>query len=140
MRRLLSENYRQKSSASNEYYGKLIQGLSEKAELKAILESDGNEAFMEAVGKEENAIRATWEKAIERINKVNRNQAEYLADILDFFFIGRNVYFPLFSFEEGLEKAFSVFLGFIIDLKKKIPTRRALSSCDSQLVAARSTS
>ena len=45
----------------------------------------------------------------------------YLNDVFDFFYVGRNLNYPISTFDGGEERIFCVFLGFIIDKKKKNP-------------------
>src|ERR1019366_8116224 len=49
------------------------------------------------------------------------NRRQYLEKIFKFFFIGRNLYYPIESFTSGNEMIPSVFIGYSIDKKKKNP-------------------
>ena len=57
----------------------------------------------------------------EKIRKTIANQKSNLESILDFFYVGRNLNYPVTSYDAGQELTPAVFLGFIIDTKRKNP-------------------
>lgn len=49
------------------------------------------------------------------------NRQQYLESIFDFFYVGKNLNYPVSSFDQGEQLIPAVFLGVIIDKRKKNP-------------------
>ncbi len=118
-----------------ERYKKIIDSLGDTKEALKF-KSDGDEqGYNEYIkSQKEKAVQAeaTLLETFERNSESKKNTLETL---FDFFYIGRNIYFPLQSLAEGLVNVPAVFLGFSIDLEKsnafipsKIKLRFALAN------------
>ena len=53
--------------------------------------------------------------------KIFYNRRQYMERIFSFFFVSRNLQYPIESYGNGNEFIPAVFLGFVIDKKKKNP-------------------
>lgn len=102
-------------------YDKLIVEIPNEKKIKKIIESGNTELASVQIGirtKELNAARAL---AVEQLQKSQKNKQQYLQRIFNFFTIGRKLYYPVTTFENGKENVLAISLGIKIDAKKKNP-------------------
>jgi hypothetical protein len=103
------------------YYEELISEIPNEKKVKKVLEKDGQSAFQEFVVSRTKELQTAQQAAEEKIRKIFANRQQYLEGLLDFFYVGRNLNYPVESYDKGQELVPAVFLGFIIDQKKKNP-------------------
>lgn len=103
------------------HYEDLINEIQNDKKLKKILEKDGQSAYLEKAKQREMELVNAQKLAEEKIRKTFANREVYLNDVFDFFYVGKNLNYPVSTFDGGEERIFCVFLGFIIDKKKKNP-------------------
>lgn len=77
--------------------------------------------YDEVVHQEEKKLKEAAKLNEDRISKAYAGRKAYMKSILHFFHVGRQVNYPITTFEGGQELIYSVFLGFIIDERKKNP-------------------
>ncbi len=117
----MSERLKEELDENKKHYEALMSGISNEKKLKQILKKDGESAFQEAVKNREVEIRKAEQLSEEKIRKGFNNRQAYLSGIFDFYYVGQNLNYPINSYDSGQELVFAVFLGFIIDIKKKNP-------------------
>jgi hypothetical protein len=103
------------------HYETLMVEIPNEKKLKRILEKEGQQAYQEAVKNRESELEKAQQQSEEKIRKSFANRQVYLSGIFDFFYVGRNLNYPINNYESTQELVFAVFLGFIIDTKKKNP-------------------
>ena len=111
----------QEISENKEHYELLIHEISNEKKLKKILEKEGNTAYQSAVEEKIKELQKAQIASEEKIRKTFSNRQQYLKGAFNFFYVGRNLAYPINSYDAGQELVFAVFLGFIIDKKKKKP-------------------
>jgi hypothetical protein len=103
------------------HYEELMQNIPQEKKIRKIIEKGPAAEAQEAIKGRTDELHKAMNEAEERIKKGFNNRREYLDSIFSAFYIGRNLSYPMTSFEGGQELVPSVFLGFIIDKKKKNP-------------------
>ena len=106
---------------NEKYYQQLIKEIPEEKKILKIKEKQGIEAYDAAIVEREKELQKASDDSRARIEKVFNNRKQYLDGVFKFFYIGRNLLYPINSFEQGNVTVPAVFLGFAIDKKKKNP-------------------
>lgn len=102
------------------HYESAIKEIPNEKKLKKIQEKEGQAAYLKKIKEREQELLNAQKLSDEKIRKSYANRQQYLNDVFDFFYTGKNLNYPV-STMDGEERIFSVFLGFIIDKKKKNP-------------------
>ena len=102
-------------------YAELIRNIPNEKKVKKILKEDGETAYQAAIRTREKELAAAEIASKELTRRTFNNRRQYLTGILDFFYRGRCINFPIETYDKGQELIFSVFIGFMIDRKKKNP-------------------
>jgi len=108
-------------SETEEYYGKLISEIPQEKKALKIRATDGEGAYRKFIEDREKELGGALVKQIEKVKTTFGNRQQYLTSIFKFFFVGKNILYPISTYGEGDIKIKAVFLGFIIDKKKKNP-------------------
>lgn len=111
----------QEISENKEHYELLIREVPNEKKLKKILEKSGDVAYKNAIKERTEELQKAQIASEEKIRKTSSNRQQYLKGAFNFFYVGRNLAYPINSYDAGQELVFAVFLGFIIDKKKKNP-------------------
>jgi hypothetical protein len=102
-------------------YNDLILNIpNEKAMLK-IRDKQGEDAYLMAYAERRKELEGAREAKKEQTKKVLENRKGYLMKMFSFFYVGRSLSYPVETYNNGNELVPSVFLGFVIDTKKKNP-------------------
>ncbi len=102
-------------------YNLLIVNIPHEKKLLKIKEKQGDKAYQAAIKEREEELSKARMAAQVNIEKTYENRRTYLLRMFKFFHVGRKVNYPVESFEQGQQLIPSVFLGFVIDKKKKNP-------------------
>lgn len=102
-------------------YKELIQNIPDEKVMKKIMEKEGEQSFIRACAERKKELEAAWQAKKEQVKKVQDNRRQYLLKMFDFFYVGRNLSYPIETYNNGNELVPAVFLGFVIDNKKKNP-------------------
>ena len=78
-------------------------------------------AYQSAIESRTKELQKAKIESEEKIRKTFSNRQQYLNGTFSFFYAGRNLAYPINSFDAGQELVFAVFLGFIIDKRMKNP-------------------
>lgn len=106
---------------TEEYYEKLIKEIPKEKKALKVQDQDGEAAYQRYIKEREAELTAAAEKQKDKVRTSFANRAQYLNSIFKFFTVGKNLLYPVSTYAEGDVKAKAVFLGFIIDKKKKNP-------------------
>ena len=101
-----------------EKYDALILNVASEKKIRKI---DGEQERLAAIKERENELLTAKDGQLNVIRIKAANRKQYLEKIFKFFYIGRNLKYPIESFTSGNELVPSVFIGYSIDRKKKNP-------------------
>lgn len=100
-------------------YDELIKHIPEEKKIKKL--QPNTPQWLQAVREREQELNAAREAQLQNLTKIFNNRKQYLEKILRFFYVGRNLFYPVETYSSGNELVPAVFLGFVIDKKKKNP-------------------
>lgn len=103
------------------HYEELMQNVPQEKKIQKLIEKGSASEAQEAIKTRTNELHKAMADAEEKIKKAYNHRKLYLESILNSFYVGRNLNYPMSSYDGGQELAPAVFLGFIIDKKKKNP-------------------
>jgi predicted RNA methylase len=103
------------------HYEELMQNVPQEKKIQKLIEKGSATEAQEAIKARTNELHKAMADAEEKIKKTYNHRKLYLESIFNSFYIGRNLNYPMSSYDGGQELAPAVFLGFIIDKKKKNP-------------------
>ena len=106
---------------NEEKYAALIKNVPNEKKVLKILEKEGQGAYQAEIKKREKILKDAEIASIAQIEKVTANRNQYTEGLLKFFHIGRKLNYPVQSYDGGHETVLGLFVGFIIDKKKKNP-------------------
>lgn len=125
----------------NEYYSEQIKNIPNEKKVLKLKEIAVQSEYLKFISNREKELSEAMAKQIEKLQTQMKNRHQYLSRIIKFFSIGKNLLYPVGTFSEGDIKVKSVFLGFVIDKKKKNPytpsnirLRFALASSNKYIV------
>jgi P-loop containing NTP hydrolase pore-1/C-terminal domain on Strawberry notch homologue len=104
-----------------EKYITLNEEIHTDKKLLKIKETHGEKAYQLAIGKAQVELIEAENLSINYIEKTYGNRNTYMNRLFHFFTIGKKLMYPVESFNAGQELVMAVFLGFVIDAKKKNP-------------------
>jgi predicted RNA methylase len=117
----IEQKLEQEENEANEKYDGLIKDIPQEKKIQKILAKEGEAAWRHAITEREKELNEAREAQKQNLKKIFTNRKQYLERILKFFFIGKNLNYPIESYNGGNEFVPAVFLGFVIDMKKKNP-------------------
>ncbi len=100
-------------------YDQLIKDLPQEKKIRK-LENDRSQ-WLAAINDREKELLIARQKKMELLQSRAENNKSYLLRLFTFFFPGRAVNYPVETFSGGNETAPAIFIGYLIDLKKKNP-------------------
>ncbi len=103
------------------YYEDLIQKIPQEKKIQKLVEKGTSDEAQEVIKARTNELHKAMADSEEKIKRSFNNRRQYLESIFESFYVGRNLSYPVNSYDGGQELAPAVFLGFIIDKKKKNP-------------------
>lgn len=108
-------------SATMEKYKQLVSEVGSEKKMLKIKEKEGEQAYQLACKEKEDELWEAEGLTIQNLEKSHNNRKGYMERLFKFFTIGKRLEYPMESYSEGQELILSVFLGFVIDFKKKNP-------------------
>lgn len=117
----VAEKLERELDENDEHYEGLIKGVPEEKKLQKILTTQGQNTYMEAIKQRKAELQQAQQESETRIRKNFANRQEYMMSMFDFFYVGRNLNYPVTNYDEGQVNVSAIFLGFIIDRKKDNP-------------------
>ncbi len=100
-------------------YDELIKDIPNERQIKKLEEN--TEGWLSAIKAREKELNEARQAQIANTEKTFTNRRQYLEKIFRFFYVGRMLNYPFENYNEGNIFVPAVFLGFIIDRKKKNP-------------------
>jgi hypothetical protein len=117
----VSQRLKEELSENEQKYVELIKNVPNEKKVQKVLEKEGQAAWLEEVKKREKVLEDAKINAITQLEKSTSNRKQYLDGLFKFFYIGRKLSYPVQSYDGGHETVLGVFIGFVIDKKKKNP-------------------
>ena len=105
----------------NEKYEALIKNIPFEKKIIKILEKQGQDAAGRAIAEREKELNEARQAQHQTTEKIFYNRKQYLDRIFKFFYVGRRLFYPVETYNNGNEMILAVFLGLVIDKKKKNP-------------------
>jgi C-terminal domain on Strawberry notch homologue/P-loop containing NTP hydrolase pore-1 len=102
-------------------YDGLIKNIVAEKRIIKILEKQGKEAWLKEVAEREQELNAARIAQIQNTKKIFNNRKQYVETMFRFFYVSRSLKYPIETYNNGNELVPAVFLGFVIDTKKKNP-------------------
>jgi hypothetical protein len=100
-------------------YEQLIKDIPTEKKIRKL---EGNQvAWNAAIEERRKELLTAKQKKMEQLQTKASNNKEYLLKIFRFFYPGRSISFPVETFSEGNQIVPAVFIGYIVDMKKKNP-------------------
>lgn len=111
----------QEIQENEKHYEEVTAEVPNEKKLKKILEKEGQASYQSAIESRTKELQKAKSDSEEKIRKTFANRQQYLNSTFSFFYVGRNLAYPINSFDAGQELVFAVFLGLIIDKRMKNP-------------------
>ncbi len=102
-------------------YVELVNDVPYEKKLLKLKEKEGEQAYQQAIQARIKELKEAEQNQIAQTEKTFSNRAIYLERLFKFFYIGRKLFYPVESYNEGQELILAAFIGFAIDQKKKNP-------------------
>jgi hypothetical protein len=117
----VTEKLENEKLANATKYATLIQEVPTEKKLLKLKEKEGERAYEQAIQERTLELKEAEQLNLNNMQKSHNNRKGYMERLFKFFTIGKKLNYPMQSYNEGQELIFSVFLGFVIDFKKKNP-------------------
>jgi predicted RNA methylase len=104
---------------TNGRYDELVKDIPNEKKIKKLIE--GTPGWIEAVKMREKELNDARDMQLRITEKTFNNRKQYVERILNFYYVGRLLNYPVDTFNNGSELVPTVFVGFMIDNKKKNP-------------------
>lgn len=103
------------------HYEELMQAIPQEKKIQKLIEKGQAGEAQEAIKARTHELHKAMADSEEKIKRSFSNRRQYLESIFGSLYVGRNLAYPASSYDSGQELVPAVFLGFIIDKKKKNP-------------------
>ncbi len=117
----VAERLKEEEAETEAKYDELIKNVPGEKKIQKILEKQGEGAWRQAVAEREKELTGAKELQLQNLKKTFDNRKQYIEKAFRFFYISRNIRYPIETYNGGNELVPAVFLGFVIDKKKKNP-------------------
>ncbi|HNL46332.1 MAG TPA: strawberry notch C-terminal domain-containing protein, partial [Cyclobacteriaceae bacterium] len=117
----IEEQLKTEIASNVAYYEELMQRIPQEKKIQKLIEKGNASEAQEAIKARTNELHKAMADAEEKLKRSFNNRKQYLESIFDSFYVGRNLNYPVNSYEGGQELVPAIFLGFLIDKKKKNP-------------------
>ncbi|MDP1800838.1 MAG: strawberry notch C-terminal domain-containing protein [Bacteroidota bacterium] len=104
-----------------DYYSEQIKNITNEKKAIKLKEMAVHSEYLKYIANREKELNVALEKQLEKLQTQMKHRHQYLSRIINFFKIGKNLLYPVGTFSDGDIKVQAVFLGFVIDKKKKNP-------------------
>jgi hypothetical protein len=102
-------------------YKELIREIPDEKAMQKILAKQGEGAFISACEERKKELETAWQLKKDQTKRAFENRQQYLMKMFNFFYVGRGLNYPIETYNSGNELVPAIFLGFVIDSKKKNP-------------------
>jgi hypothetical protein len=115
----VQRRFEQLQQETEEKYDELIKEIPQEKRIMKLVQ--GSKEWMEAVGEREKEFNEARVSQLKNTERTFNNRRQYLEKSLKFFYIGRLLNYPVETYSSGNELVPAIFLGFMVDRKKKNP-------------------
>lgn len=115
----INEKLAEEEQETTAKYELLIKNIVQEKRVQKILEKQGQAAWMQAVKEREQELHAGKELQVQNTKKIFNNRKQYVEKMFRFFYVSKSLQYPIETYNNGNELVPAVFLGFVIDPKKK---------------------
>ena len=119
--KFVAQKLKEELAENKEKYATLIKNVPNEKKVQKILEKEGQGAYQAEIKKREKILKDAEIASVTQIEKVTTNRNQYTEGLIKFFHVGKKLIYPVQSYDGGHETVLGVFVGFIIDKKKKNP-------------------
>lgn len=102
-------------------YKDLILNIPHEKAMLKIQAKQGESAYLMACAERRRELEAARDAKKEQTKRVYENRRQYLMKMFSFFYVGRGLNYSIETYQSGNELVPAIFLGFVIDSKKKNP-------------------
>lgn len=102
-------------------YKDLILAVPQEKAMLKIQAKGGEGPYLMACAERRRELEGAWEAKKAQTGRVYENRRQYLMKMFTFFYVGRGLNYPIETYQGGNELVPSIFLGFVLDGKKKNP-------------------
>lgn len=117
----VSAQQEQDLMANDKGYQTILDDLTSDTKLLRVLQKSGEEEYQKLLTTKKAEYEAAREANKDKIKKMYEHRKMYILSMFKIFQIGRPIAYPITTFENGQALVLGVFLGFILDTKKKNP-------------------
>lgn len=117
----LAQRMEEEKAAVMTKYDQLILEIPQEKKIIRIREKQGEAAWMKAMSDREKELEIARQAQLQNQEKIMTNRRQYLERLFKFFYVGRFLNYPVETYHSGNELIPAVFVGFMIDSKKKNP-------------------
>ncbi len=117
----VADRLKLEETETNAKYEELIRNIPNEKKIQKILAKQGEGAWRQAITEREKELTGARDLQLQNLHKTYSNRKQYLEKAFRFFYISRNIRYPIETYNGGNELVPAVFLGFVIDRKKKNP-------------------
>ncbi|TXJ28227.1 MAG: hypothetical protein E6Q24_05455 [Chitinophagaceae bacterium] len=117
----IEERLAKEQADTHAKYDHLKMSIAAEKKIQKILDREGEAAWHDAIEQRQNELEQAREAQLTSIGRTFDNRRLYIVKIMEFFYPGRMLSYPVDSYEGGKESVPAVFLGLVIDKKKKNP-------------------
>lgn len=118
--KFVTEQMQADINTSNAHFDEEIKNISNERKAQAAKARSESE-FLRYIAGREKELQEAKSRQEDKLRTQTQNRLNNLGSILEFFYTGRNLLYPLASFSEGDVNIKAVFIGFIVDKRKKNP-------------------
>jgi predicted RNA methylase len=116
--KFVANKLKEETEDNNTKYATLITNIPNEKKIQKLV---GSPNYEFAIREREKELTVAKELAQSNNEKSTANRKQYIDGLLKFFHVGRKINYPVHTYDGGHEIVLGVFLGFIIDKKKKNP-------------------
>ncbi len=117
----VAERLKIEESETTAKYEELIRNIPNEKKIQKILAKQGEGAWRQAITEREKELTGARDLQLQNLHKTFENRKQYLEKAFRFFYTSRNIRYPIESYNGGNELVPAIFLGFVVDRKKKNP-------------------
>ncbi|HEX7904880.1 MAG TPA: JAB domain-containing protein [Chitinophagaceae bacterium] len=105
----------------NAKYDDLIKNIPQEKAIKKLQEKHGIGAAQQEIAKRTQELEQARKDKFDQVKRIFDNRKQYLSKIFGFFYVGQALQYPVETYNAGNELVPSLFLGYVVDKKKKNP-------------------
>jgi hypothetical protein len=117
----IKQRIEDEKNETNTKYDELVKNIPNEKKVKKVLEKEGQAAYQKIIKEREQELNVARELQQQNTEKIFANRKQYIERIFRFYYVGRKIEYPIETYNNGNELIPAVFLGFVIDKKKKNP-------------------